>query len=78
MLMINDIINFAGRDPYDCSHCSGGVCDPATGACVKGNFDHFMTGAADLTCFNSIHFDNHFNRGEIRDILFQQSRIGVT
>lgn len=29
----------SGRDPYDCSHCSGGVCDPLTGACNKGNFD---------------------------------------
>lgn len=27
------------RDPVSCDHCSGGTCDPITGACVKGNFN---------------------------------------
>lgn len=46
---------FAGRDPYDCSHCSGGACDPITGACVKGNFDHLWSNILVISCFSSIH-----------------------
>lgn len=33
-----DIPIVIARNPSDCSHCSGGACDPITGACVKGNF----------------------------------------
>lgn len=38
MNKIFEIMIFVGRDPLDCSHCSGGICDQTTGACVKGNF----------------------------------------
>lgn len=66
MLMLNE--QFSGRDPYDCSHCSGGVCDPATGACVKGNFEHLLTGSTS-SCFNLIHFDK-FSIEELGNIVF--------
>lgn len=35
-----------GRVPGDCAHCSGGTCDPTTGACVKGKFQSNFSGYA--------------------------------
>lgn len=59
--------SFLGRDPYDCSHCSGGTCDPTTGACVKGNFDHSLSGSKVITSFNFHHFEYLEELGISRD-----------
>lgn len=50
--------SFTGRDPYDCKHCSGGSCDPTTGACIKGNFVVSSTYVPVISCFNAYQFES--------------------
>lgn len=46
----------AARDPVSCDHCSGGTCDPVTGACVKGNFNTTFQSALGNPFLSTIHF----------------------
>lgn len=59
----NSSTHILGREPYDCSHCSGGVCDQLTGACVKGNFDCSLQYVDVLRISMEFTFDKFYKSG---------------